>query len=118
MDFYDRINELLEEKKIKKTTLSKEIKIPYTTIASMFSRHSTSIDVQIIKKIADYLETTTEYLINGNENLKRKKDYKSYNENTIIAIKDDENANYYQLSENDFKAIITILEKLKGKNND
>lgn len=111
MDMYDRINDFLDKRKLRKSDLSKNLNIPYSTIASMFQRHSTGVDVEIIKKIADYLNTTVEYLVNGNEKYKIA-DNENYS-NCMVAIKDKGNKKYFQLTENDFNAILTILEKCR-----
>ena len=65
MDMYDRIDKLLEENKISKRKLSLDLAIPYTTIASMFSRRSTSVDIETIKKIAHYLHADLDYIVSG-----------------------------------------------------
>ena len=65
MDMYDRINNLLKDKKISKRKLSIDLAIPYTTLASMFNRRSTSVDIEAIKKIAHYLHTDLDYIVSG-----------------------------------------------------
>lgn len=63
MDFYDKINKLLKEKKIKKNKMCEDLDIPYNTIMSMFSRKSKSISIDVIEMIADYLEVSVDYLV-------------------------------------------------------
>lgn len=109
MDMYDRINDLLRRKKLKKTDISKNIGVPYSTLASMFARRSMGVDIETIKKIAQYLGTTVEYLVTGNE---------SYKETTptpdgTVTIVVDGLTYVYKLSKEDIQAIITILEKFK-----
>lgn len=66
MDIYDRINKLLEEKKMTRTQLSKKTGVSYNTLTSLFSRRSKNIDIETLKKIALGLETSVEYLVTGN----------------------------------------------------
>ena len=88
MDVYDRLNGLLAEKRITKRKLSIDLQIPYSTLASMFQRRSMSVDIETIKKIASYLDTTIEYLATGNENYKFKYNapprYKKYELNVCV----------------------------------
>lgn len=69
MDVYDRINILLAENKSKRA-MCIALGMPYSTLSSMFQRRSKSIDIETLKKIASYLNTTLEYLVTGNENIK------------------------------------------------
>lgn len=114
MDLYDRINGLLAEKRISKRKLSIDLGIPYTTLASMFQRRSTSIDVDTIGKISTYLETSLEYLISGNEKYKYKKAEKD-DKNCVSLNIPGYGASTYYLSEVDIKAIKTILDKMEHK---
>ena len=115
MDMYDRINGLLAEKRITKRKMCIDLNLPYTTIASMFQRRSTSVDIQLIKKIADYLVTTLEYLLDGNEKYKKMHNENYFDSNTIIVIKNKKEKSYYKLSENDFNALVAIIEKFKSE---
>lgn len=72
MGFYDRVSGLLAEQRKSKRQMSMAINMPYTTLASMFQRRSTSIDIELAKKMAMFLNTTIEYLISGNEQHKTK----------------------------------------------
>ena len=108
MDFYDRLNGMLAEKRITKRKLCIDLEIPYTTLASMFQRRSNSIDLETIKKIASYLDTTLEYLATGNEQYKFKKDCP---DNTVTISTADE-VTVYKVSDEDVNAIKTLLEKI------
>lgn len=114
MDLYDRINGLLAERRISKRKLSIDLGIPYTTLASMFQRRSMSVDVDTMGKIANYLDTTLEYLISGNEKYKHKKAEKEDKCCVSLVIPGFGSSTYY-LSENDIKAIKTILDKMEHK---
>lgn len=108
MDFYDRLNGILAEKRVTKRKLCIDLDIPYTTLASMFQRRSNSIDLDTIKKIASYLDTTLEYLATGNEQYKFKSDCPA---NTVTISTADETT-VYKVSNEDIKAIKTLLEKI------
>ena len=65
LDMYDRIEQLLSEKRISKRKLSLDLDIPYTTIASMFKRRSMSVDIETIKKISKYLDIDLDFVVSG-----------------------------------------------------
>lgn len=111
MDIYDRINILLIEKKTNKRKMSIDLNMPYSTLASLFTRRSTNVDIQVMKNIAVYLGTTLEYLIDGNEKYKYANDCEYYSSNTIVVIKNKENKKYYKFNDDDFNAILKIIDK-------
>lgn len=63
MVFYDKVNELMEMKKIKKSKMCEDLGIPYTSLMSAFSRKSKSISIDVVEAIANYLEVSVDYLI-------------------------------------------------------
>ena len=65
MDYYDRIDVLLKEKKDNAKNMCSSIGLSYNTFNGQKRRHSKNIDMYNVQRIADYLGTTTEYLING-----------------------------------------------------
>jgi len=67
MDIYDRIDELLKQKKSNRKEMACLIDIPYNTISSLFIRRSKGMNLVMLQKIADYLDTTMDYLVYGNE---------------------------------------------------
>lgn len=110
MDFYDRLNGILAENRITKRKLCIDLNIPYTTLASMFQRRSTSIDIELVKKIASYLNTTLEYLVTGNEIYK----IKSFTQTNTITIQTSNNESFvYSVSNEDLNAIKILLDKIK-----
>ena len=111
MDIYDRINLLIKEQHLTRKSLCEKSNISYNTLTAMFARRSTNIDVRTIKKIADCLNTTLEYLVSGNEEYK----YLAFENNdfTVIAIKNKNTKRSFILSEEDFNTIVTLLEKFK-----
>lgn len=111
MDIYDRLNGMLAEKRITKRKLCLDLGIPYTTLASMFQRRSNSIDIETLKKISSYLDTTLEYLATGEEQYKF---IRGQSFNTITICTHDETL-VYKVSNEDIKAIKTLLDKI-GKN--
>lgn len=111
MDIYDRINEILKREKKSKRELSKVLEMPYSSLNSLFQRRSTSVDVTTMKKIATYLNTTLEYLVTGNEEYFYLKP--ESNNFTVIAIRNENEKRYFTFAEDDFNAVVTLLEKLK-----
>lgn len=109
MDFYDRLNGILAEKRITKRKLCIDLDIPYTTLASMFQRRSNSIDLDTIKKIASYLDTTLEYLATGNEKFKHKNTAPA---NTISITTKDNDSYVFILSDEELNAILTLLKNM------
>lgn len=110
MDFYDRLNGLLAEKRITKRKICLDLDIPYTTLASMFQRRSNSIDMDTVKKIASYLNTTLEYLATGNEKFKNKDTAPA---NTITITTKDYESYVFKLSDEHLNAILTILKNME-----
>lgn len=113
MNMYDRITELLKEKKINKVRLCEETGIPYSTLASMFQRQSTNIDVETIKKIALYLNTTLEYLVSGNVLISQNINHDCPN-NTIIAITKSGQHEYKIQDDETMEAILVLIKKMVG----
>ena len=111
MDIYDRINEILKREKKSKRELSNILQMPYSSLNSLFQRRSTSVDVTTMKKIATYLNTTLEYLVTGNEEYFYLKP--ESNNFTVIAIRNENEKRYFTFAEDDFNAVVTLLEKLK-----
>lgn len=60
--FTNRLNELIEEKKINKAILGRNLNIPKATINNWFNRGSEPTSSNIIK-LADYFQVTTDYLL-------------------------------------------------------
>lgn len=110
MNFYDRLNGILAEKRITKRKLCMDLNIPYTTLASMFQRRSNSIDLDTIQKIASYLNTTLEYLGTGNEEYKIKTNCPA----NTITLSTADGVKVYVVSSEKIEAIKTLLEE-KGK---
>lgn len=65
-DFVDRIDQLLKLKKLNRVDLSKALNIPANSIAQWKQRGSVPNALTAVK-IANYLNTSTEYLVMGEE---------------------------------------------------
>ena len=71
-DVYDRIDDMLKKKGKNRKEMCLDINLSYNTLASFYRRRSNKIKLDTLRKIADYLGTTIDYLIYGNEELKKK----------------------------------------------
>lgn len=67
MDIYDRINEILKDQHITKKELSNSTGISYQTLTSAFHRKSKNFKMDSIKRIAEYLNVSVDFLIRGEE---------------------------------------------------
>lgn len=63
MQFYVRLDEILNERKISRRKLCENAQIPYNTLNSMIKRQSQTISLEIVCKIADYLDISSDYLL-------------------------------------------------------
>lgn len=79
MDVFDRINQLLKEKNVKKSKLAKGADIPYSTLSSMLSSHPKKINYGIISKIAQFLDVETDFLFYGDSDFSNKLDKLAFN---------------------------------------
>ncbi len=60
---------MLKDKGLTKRALCEGAGISYNTLASLFKRRSSRIEIDTLRKIADFLGTTIEYLTTGKEEL-------------------------------------------------
>lgn len=111
MDYYDRIKLLLKEKKDTAKNLCKHIGLPYATYITQKQRRSKNIPMTQAQKTADYLESTTEYLIMGNESMKHKPNNKTTSENIVRLIARGGKVKEFKVSDEQRKAIETLLGK-------
>lgn len=63
MDFLEKLNHLMEDRKINKNILSKESGIPYTTIDGFYKKGYQNAKLTTIKKLCDYFDVTLDYLM-------------------------------------------------------
>ena len=112
MDIYDRINVLLVEQRKNKRSMCLALNMPYSTLSSMFQRQSKSVDIETLKKIASYLDTTLEYLVTGNEKYKHKSLAPT---NTVTIVTSDNQTYVYNLANDKLNALMTILNNMEQK---
>lgn len=115
MIFYDKVNKLIKEKQIKKKKMCEDLNIPYTSLMSAFSRKSKSISIDVVEKIADYLEVSVDYLIRKDINdtqygiepltLPEVSNITTKNESNLIY-------NYQKLNKNGQKKALEYIEDL------
>jgi len=65
MTIYERIDLKISEKGTTKKNMCAEINLSYNTLMGFYRRKSENISLETIKKIATYLNTTVDYLVNG-----------------------------------------------------
>ena len=63
MDFLEKVNLLMQERKLNKHTLSEACGIPYTTIDAWFKKGYEGAKVSTIIKLADYFSVELDYLV-------------------------------------------------------
>lgn len=83
MSFIEKLDMLMAEKHINKSTLSKEAGIPYTTIDGFYKKGSENIKLSTLRKLASYFNCCLDYLVDDDNIVS--------NYNTIAAHKDGEN---------------------------
>lgn len=106
MDLYDRIDILLKERHLNKKKLCEATGISYNTLSSLFKRRSKNMDIDTIRKIAEVLETSVEYLVTGKINVTNSP------KNTVVVF--DYNGNKYEfiLTNKQTEAVLTLLENM------
>lgn len=116
MDIYDRINNLLKDNLMTRRQLSIKTGISYNTLTAMFQRRSTNIDIETLKKIADYFDVTIDYLLGNESELNNKQSNISMliSEFNKIGV-DIENLNNEEFNRimNVVKSVINLLENQK-----
>lgn len=63
MNFLDKLNILMSEKGLNKSTLSKTTGIPYTTIDGWYKKGYGKAKLSSIEILANYFDTTLDYLM-------------------------------------------------------
>lgn len=67
LDFYKRIDDLLSHKKKSQKDLSDFLQLTSSQIFSNWKQRNSIPSADVAVKIADYLDTSVEYLVTGNE---------------------------------------------------
>lgn len=62
MGFIDKLNLLMEKKKISKAELARESGIPYTTIDGFYKKGTENVKLSTLKKLCSYFECPLDYL--------------------------------------------------------
>ena len=104
MDIYDRINIKLKEQDKKKTVLCSAIDLSYNTLTSLFRRKSKNITIDTIRKIANFLGCSADYLITGEEIQQEKDPY-------IVSL-------FNKLSDKNQERAISYLEGMLASQNE
>ncbi|WP_195984047.1 helix-turn-helix transcriptional regulator [Clostridium sp. D33t1_170424_F3] len=63
MNFLEKLDNLIAEKGINKSVLSKESGIPYTTIDAFYKKGYQNAKLPTIQKLCDYFDVTLDYLV-------------------------------------------------------
>ena len=65
--FLERLDMLLAEKGIRKSTLSRESGIPYTTIDGFYKKGCDNIKLSTLQKLAEYFGVSVDFLLGKTE---------------------------------------------------
>lgn len=63
MSFTEKLDRLMLERHINKSTLSKEAGIPYTTIDGFYKKGNDNIKLSTLKKLASYFNCSLDFLV-------------------------------------------------------
>ncbi len=109
MSLGENIRELRKLKGFTQTDLAKKLGLQFGTI-SKYEKNEISIPSDTLSKIADILETSTDYLLGRNEFSKKI-------DNPIqIAASTKDNIDLSDVDEEDKKTIMNIYNMIKNKN--
>lgn len=64
MDFLNKLDSLMEEKKLNKSSLSKACGIPYTTIDGWYKKGYEGLKLTTLRKLSDFFGVSLDYWIN------------------------------------------------------
>lgn len=64
MDFLEKLNRLMKEHNLNKSTLSKACNIPYTTVDGWYKRGYEGLKLPTLKKLSDYFNISLDYWAN------------------------------------------------------
>ena len=114
LDIYDRIDLKLRELDASRKKMCQDLSIPYSTLTSFYQNRSGNMTLSTIKKIADYLGCSMDYLVNGEGN-------KSYNNNIMyngnihsITISNGDSSSKRELTEIEYD-IMKVCSRLSTK---
>jgi len=101
MDIYDRISQLLITKGKTRKEMCQDLKIPYSTLNSLYQRRTERIKFDMVQDIAKYLNTTVEYLALG-------KEYQLSPKDELVRI-------FEALNDSDKKQLLEFAKYLKNR---
>ena len=96
MNLLNNLDKLMEQKKLTRRQLAKEVGLPPSTISSWYSRGCENVTLKVLIRVASYFNVSIEELVNGQPMTE-----------IIFSSKD--------FSENELKAILDFSEFLKDK---
>lgn len=126
MGFTEKLDDLMWERRINKSQLSRETGIPYTTIDSFYKKGTDNIKLSTLKKLSSYFNVSLDYLTD--DDITDKNHNKSLLEKSYYL--DDEAAKYAEqihkdgnlkvlfdasknVSKEDLEFVIQMINKLK-----
>lgn len=92
MTFTDRLEKLIEEKSVSKKEFSEKVGITTQALYD-WKKRNTVPSADIACKIADFLNTTVEYLVTGNSSDIYKDKYENLKKAVLDAVEKTENQN-------------------------
>lgn len=66
MKLTEKLDMLMQEKRINRVELSKGTEIPYSTIASLYDKGYENVKLSTLKKLADYFNCSLDYIADDN----------------------------------------------------
>lgn len=63
MTFTEKLDKLMQERHINKSTLAKESGVPYTTIDGLYKKGSDNIKLSTLRKLSSYFNCSLDYLV-------------------------------------------------------
>ncbi len=114
-DKYDRIEDLLFKRRgTTKKKMCEYLGISYSTFISWYQRRSKNPGIEAIQKIAEYLGTTTEYILTGNtlyyyNDVMRPE---VFDENIVVVKVKGQDSREYTLDDKSMQAVVMMLDTL------
>lgn len=110
MNFLEKLDFLINEKKMNKHQLSQATGIPYTTIDSFYKKGYDNIKLSTLLKLADYFNCSLDYLVDDDTKEYNKLEL-SKSKNTKILIQLHEAVK--ELSEDEQRYLLDTIQLLK-----
>lgn len=99
MDFLQKLDMLMAERKIKKSELARQAEIPYTTLLSLYDKGYSNVGLSTLKKLASYFGCSIDYLVDD------KVTDRQYGKETLTHT-------YIKAKESDMAAIRTLVKAI------